>query len=218
MTVPPPETPKDILTRVKKDIAFDRNLKGIYKDLRQIPDNTTSKILVLLSYSLSSIYVILVNPSKSESKDFVISLTSNGMNYAITMLGFVLAGFTIFLSVSNRDFFIELATLKHTKLRMNYLKYTIYLFYNVFLLFGILYFSFLIINATLNDSASVKILKTLLTPNYIWTVVFLLGYCTSMIALSASYLTSSLVNIGRLVMRSIANEIEEADVLGYPKD
>lgn len=216
MTVPSSESPQDTLKRVRSDATFEMHMKGVYHGLRKIPDSLTSIIMTLGALIISVAYTIVINPTSGELKSVIISITSNGMNYSVTMLGFVLAGFTIFLSVTNKSFFIKLATLKHSKLRINYLKFTISLFYNVFLLFGILYFTFFILNSSLNDAAVIRYLKHNSFINHDIAEVFVFGYCIAMLALSISYLASSLVNIGRLVMRSIVEDLTESDVNGYP--
>jgi hypothetical protein len=119
------------------EITKEVDLWDIYVQSRKLPEGRLSKrvakpfswaILVILS-----IYAALSNKPVNELANEVRSLADLGFNFSISILGFLVAGFTIFATVTKPNLFIKLAKVKHTKSGLSYLKYTFFVFMYVFI-------------------------------------------------------------------------------------
>ncbi|MBE4894820.1 hypothetical protein, partial [Enterobacter cloacae complex sp. P16RS2] len=91
--------------------------------------------------SLLSVFILLFSNSFFLEKDSNVLITdirnwsSLGFNFTVTTLGFLIAGFTIFATLSKPDMFLTMMAYEHPETKMPVLKYNFVSFMKVFIAF-----------------------------------------------------------------------------------
>ena len=122
-----------------ENLANEKDLWDIYKQSRKLPEGRLSRKVtkpaswlvlgMLLAYSIFS------DEKVHQLAEKVRNWAELGFNFSIGILGFLIAGFTIFATVTKPSLFIALAKTKHSESGLSYLKYTFYVFMNVFIVY-----------------------------------------------------------------------------------
>jgi hypothetical protein len=135
------------------EITKDKNIFDIYKDSKWIPDSSNNVKTTVTTFIAVLIYMLALGLPVEMIIDQIKNFNSIAINYFITTLGFLIAGFTIFVSISERDFFVFLASIPHSKYKgLTHLRYTFFVFINVFLTYIATTVIFMIFNTFLVDS------------------------------------------------------------------
>ncbi|WP_426360271.1 hypothetical protein ACPUVO_08680 [Pseudocolwellia sp. HL-MZ19] len=119
------ENPKYIsLTNEKSSI-------DVYKLTRNIPFTRENKVI----YGLSLIFLFIVNFLGKSSLEIelkeLVTYTDSFISWALSLLGFVLAGYSIFASLMDKDLQLELASRIEERSKLNFLKYSHCLFIKI---------------------------------------------------------------------------------------
>lgn len=124
----------------KNDILREKSLWDAYRQSRLIPSNswfnavTTIICVVLLAVFL---YFDCTEPDALAKR--LAKFALDGITFASTILGFLVAGFTVFATITKPELFVFMAIRKHSKTNLSWLKYNFFRFIDVFiayLIFG----------------------------------------------------------------------------------
>lgn len=212
-----------------EEITKDRDLLDIYLHSRKLPKGRLSKYffdpVTFFVFTILSIYAFSSPQSTNQLANQVRDWADFGFGFSIGIMGFLIAGFSIFATVSKPNLFINMATIIEKRSKLSYLKYIFYGFMNVFIIY--LGFAFLCILIKLFASES-GILSILLSyiyenkPNNFSILSLTLDLATTKRILAGSgivsvgtwmfyllvILQSFIFNIYYAVMTSIRWEIE----------
>ena len=93
-----------------------------------------------------------------EISPFLLHAAQQGFLLAVGILGFLIAGFSIFASITRADLFIALANIPYEETEINSLQFVFFNFINVFIVYlGLLVYSLIVILA-LDDHSPVVLL------------------------------------------------------------
>lgn len=123
-----------------EEITKEIGLFSIYKSYRKY--GSKSKINICSTFfvlGLLTLYVVITNESSRLLVDIIRDWSRLGLGYSTTILGFLVAGFSIFATVSDKSLFVFMAQAKH-KHGLSYLKYNFFALmyvFSVYLLFSL---------------------------------------------------------------------------------
>jgi hypothetical protein len=115
------------------EITREKSLWDVYKLCRKLPRRRSRAALELSSVALLVAYVLLSNESSSALAERVRSWATVGFGFSVAILGFLLAGFTIFATMTRTDLAVEMAKQKEDETGLSYLKYNFAAFLDVFI-------------------------------------------------------------------------------------
>jgi len=116
------------------ELTKERNLLDIYRQSRKITSSGFNQVAsaivlcLLLTYVLASSNVHVIARNVRELADL-------GFNFTVGILGFLLAGFTIFATVSKTKLLKTMAVTQHKESGLSYLKYSFFAFMKVFIVY-----------------------------------------------------------------------------------
>jgi len=117
----------------KKDLLKEKNLWQIYMGCRKLPRNKFNTIGIILTFLLLLAYTIFspnpVNILATQVRDWA----DIGINFASSILGFLLAGFTISATVTKPNLLVAMSRIKHESCGLSYLKYNYFSLIEVFI-------------------------------------------------------------------------------------
>lgn len=116
-----------------KDLTKEKKLWDVYVASRHIPFskfNVLTTIIVFLALVANS---WLTNQPIHETILIVRDLAENGLSIALSTLGFLLAGFTIFATVSQPSLSLRMSEIMHPDSGLSYLKHNYFIFLRVFI-------------------------------------------------------------------------------------
>ena len=100
---------------------------------RRIPTNKFNLLCTLALLALVIFqFCILKEPAVDKLKD-VRDLSTFGMTTAVTVLGFLIAGFTIFATISQPEMLVAMSRIVEKKSGLSYLKFNFFIFIRVFI-------------------------------------------------------------------------------------
>ena len=113
-----------------EDITREKSLWDIYKSSRNFKISKFNTIVLIICTILSGCYAII------KDAEFLIgqiqSLSNFGFTFSIAILGFLIAGFTIFSTVTKPSLLLKMMEVPHEETGLPYLKYN---FFNIMLVF-----------------------------------------------------------------------------------
>lgn len=115
-----------------EELTKERNLFAIYRQLRKFPKSRFNLLSTGSVFIALVLYAMFTSESVSLIADKVRSLADLGLNFAAAILGFLIAGFTIFFTVSKLDLFISMSKIRHNATGVSWLKYSFFVFVDVF--------------------------------------------------------------------------------------
>lgn len=118
-----------------EDLTKERNLFDIYRQLRLMQAGFFNNLCTFLVCVLLILYSFYTSESSHELADKVRSLSEFGLNFAASILGFLIAGFTIFFTISKTDLFLALAKTEHRASKLSWLKYSFFAFMEIFIIY-----------------------------------------------------------------------------------
>jgi hypothetical protein len=119
----------------KKDLLKEKNLWQIYKGCRKLPRNKWNKEGVFIVFSLLFVYAFFSPNSVSTLASQVREWADLGIGFASSILGFLLAGFTISATVTKPDLLVAMSRKLHEPSGLSYLKYNYFALIEVFIVY-----------------------------------------------------------------------------------
>lgn len=115
-----------------KDLTKEKRLWDVYIASRRIPSNRFNKYTtIVVALALVANSWITTQPI-DETIDVVRKLSDSGLAISLSTLGFLLAGFTIFATVSEPSLSLSMAEIIHPESKLSYLKHNHFIFMRVF--------------------------------------------------------------------------------------
>ncbi len=114
-----------------KDILSEKSLWKVYLTSRRIQFsriNTGGGVLVAIAVTAFAIQA----DSPSALADQLLSFSTTAFGLSIGQLGFLLAGFSFFATVADKEMFCRMAEKTHEPSGLSWLKYNFYIFMRVF--------------------------------------------------------------------------------------
>lgn len=119
-----------------EDLFYEKNLWSVYRvcvtKLKRSRFNTVASIIFFLPLM---IYVIFGADDKDQAATIIRSLADSGLGYGTTVLGFLIAGFTIFATLTKERLLRQMYETIHESSGLNYVKVNFYAFIEVFIVF-----------------------------------------------------------------------------------
>lgn len=123
------------LPRLKhKDLLKEKNLWQIYFASRNITDSKFNWIVGIISLVFFATYATLA-PELRVIYTLLIKLSEIGFNTSVTILGFLVAGFTIFGSLTRPNLLLTMLRFKEGRSGLSYLKYNFFTLIRTFICF-----------------------------------------------------------------------------------
>ncbi|MGH8073502.1 MAG: hypothetical protein ACREO4_05450 [Lysobacter sp.] len=113
----------------------EKSLWAIYIQARRIPTNKFNAVTTLLVFLGAVVTSWLSEASTSATIKMVREFATLGFNGALTVLGFLVAGFTIFATISNPNMLIRMGAMRHLESGLSWLKFTFFILIRTFLYF-----------------------------------------------------------------------------------
>lgn len=115
------------------EITSEKSLWDIYVRSRRIRQSWVQLTINLLAIGALSANAFLLHPSETVLLADVRSWASLGFNFAITTLGFLIAGFTIFVTVAKPDLLLAMMDHRDRETDLPTLKRNLFAFMRVFI-------------------------------------------------------------------------------------
>jgi hypothetical protein len=143
---------------IMQELSAERSLLHVYRNSGTYSENQFDRrirIATLVILCVASLTLILSKPDLFPiAVKSITSWLSLGFTYATTILGFLVAGFTIFSTMTRTEVFIALAQKKHDTLGVSQLKFIFFSFLRVFILHIVLIFTCVAVSM-LKDSSGI---------------------------------------------------------------
>ncbi|TVO65048.1 hypothetical protein FHP89_13215 [Denitromonas ohlonensis] len=117
----------------ESDLTSEKSLWDVYVLSRKILPNRFQVIFVICSMSLLAINAFALNPNKAYLLHSVRRWADFGFNFSVTTLGFLIAGFTIFATISKPTMMLAMMDHVHKASGLPTLKYNFFAFIGVFI-------------------------------------------------------------------------------------
>ena len=118
-----------------KSLTEERNLWDIYLKSRRIPVSRFNQIATITVFCLLIGYVLVGQFDAATIAQKTKVIAAIGFTFSTSILGFLIAGFTIFATISKPELFMKLAQVKEDKSGLSYLKYTFFGLMKVFIFY-----------------------------------------------------------------------------------
>jgi len=116
-----------------KELMKEKKLWDIYLASRRISFSRFNFITTTIVFLLLCLNVWLTTQPINETINVVRSMASSGLAIALSTLGFLLAGFTIFATVSQPSLSLRMSEIRHPDSGLSYLKHNYFMFLRVFI-------------------------------------------------------------------------------------
>lgn len=193
-----------------KEITKEKSLWDVYLLCKRITISTFHVCILLTA----SIFLLTNSFFIEKDMSHLVSDIRNwaliGFNFAVTTLGFLIAGFTIFATLSKPDMFLQMMSVQHKKTQMPTLKYNFMAFMKVFISFITFTFIYLVIILFCQANGMIgNIIDLFPYSTVIKELIIKLGYCV--IGTSLIYLVlvvkTFIFNIYAIIMNNIRWEL-----------
>ncbi|KYQ83038.1 hypothetical protein AWW72_15895 [Acinetobacter sp. NRRL B-65365] len=189
-----------------EELLKENNLFEVYIASRKIPFSKTNKFLLLI-FSIISIFSTLGIENK-EFVEAIPAIASTLLGAVLTVLGFLIAGYTIFCSVLSHNLSMELYNSEDKPFGFSKLKYSHLLFMRVFSYY-LIYTFLLFIIVFFCKSTSLSALISLISQHddciFLITNYILYNFLFIGISFLLLQLASFIFNIYHTVMTSICS-------------
>lgn len=115
-----------------KDLTKEKKLWDIYVSSNRIPFSRFNLITTILVLILLVVNSWFTTQSIAETIELVRKMSDTGLAVTLSTLGFLLAGFTIFATVSQPSLSLRMAEIRHPDSGLSYLKHNYFVFLRVF--------------------------------------------------------------------------------------
>lgn len=117
------------------DLFDEKNLWSIYKQcVLKLPRSTFNSIATTLVFVFLCIDCLFFD-NFSGKLEFVRSLSDSGLGFGSTILGFLIAGFTIFATLTKPEVFMRLYETQNKEIGLSFLKIAFFSFVEAFIVF-----------------------------------------------------------------------------------
>lgn len=116
-----------------KELTREKKLWDIYLASRRIPFSRFNFISTLVVFSLLVLNATFSREALPDTITLVREMASSGFAISLSTLGFLLAGFTIFATVSQPSLSLNMAAVINEKSGLSYLKHNYFIFLRVFI-------------------------------------------------------------------------------------
>lgn len=198
------------------DITKEIGLLDIYKASRsRLPRNKINIFSTLTVFTMLVVYAVASTESSVFLLEKVRKWAEVGFSFSAGILGFLIAGFTIFATVSDKSLFIAMATTRHQGSGLSYLKYNFFILMYVFIAYLGFAILCLLIQLLGGTSGFISIMTELIAgkDNLLLTKRFLAGVSIVVVGTwffySLMILQSFIFNVYHIVMTAIRWEVEK---------
>lgn len=116
-----------------KVLTQEKSLAQIAWRSRRLPSNRFNVVVTLATAALATIYALWSRRPYASFAEWDRLMASTGVAFASQILGFLIAGFTIFATLTKPTLFRRMAVVEHERSRLSYLKYNFFAFVQVFI-------------------------------------------------------------------------------------
>lgn len=116
-----------------KELTSEKSLWDVYVLCRRVKFTAFNKSVLSMTVICLTIYVSVFQNNIGTLLTETRALASVGLNFSITVLGFLIAGFTIFATISKPAMFLKMMEVTHTETGLPHLKYNLFAFMRVFI-------------------------------------------------------------------------------------
>lgn len=109
------------------------NLWQVWNKARRIPTSGFNLWATVAVFAFVATTTFFSSHDAVALIGYVRELAQFGFNAAVTVLGFLVAGFTIFASVSNPNMLIEMGSLQHPKSGLSWMKHSFFVLLRAFI-------------------------------------------------------------------------------------
>ncbi|MBJ9854120.1 hypothetical protein [Citrobacter freundii] len=201
---------------IKKDISDGITSEKSFKDLRalsrKIKISCSHKVYIFLATLIFIYNAFVLESNLVHLKTDLRTWTSFSFNFSVTILGFLIAGFTIFATLSKPEMFVRMAVHIHKDTKLTTLKYNFLAFIKIFVTyikFGLFYLLIIIFgqaNRFISNLAKEFPLLHSLTPFCIKIIYIFVGVSSIHLFLC---LKTFVFNIYSIVMTSVRWDFEK---------
>jgi len=111
----------------------EKSLWAIYAKARRIPVSSFNFWATLIVFVLVSLQYCMLEISLDDKLKIVRDFSTMSIGLVVSVLGFILAGFTIFATISQPDMLVAMSRHRHEKSQLSYLKNNFFIFMRVFI-------------------------------------------------------------------------------------
>jgi len=116
-----------------KVLTEEKSLAQIAWRSRRIPSNGFNVLVMIVTVATATTYAYWSSRPSSSLVELDRLIASTGLTLSTTVLGFLIAGFTIFATLTKPSLFQRMAIITHQKSGLSYLKYNFFTFIQVFI-------------------------------------------------------------------------------------
>lgn len=115
------------------ELTSEKSLWDVYIQCKKLPYNRTHVIIMIIVTALLSLNSIVLETNISALLKNVRDWAAMGFNFSITTLGFLIAGFTIFATLSKPKMMLAMMEHTNSETGLKTLKYNFFAFMKVFI-------------------------------------------------------------------------------------
>jgi hypothetical protein len=115
------------------DLTTEKSLLAIRLAARRIPTSAFNQFVVGITAVLIGGYSLLPGSTAAILAAKTREIAEMGFGFATSILGFLIAGFTVFATITKEDLFKRMAVFEEPKSKLSYLKYNFFAFMKVFI-------------------------------------------------------------------------------------
>jgi hypothetical protein len=116
------------------DLTKEKSLWAVFLQTNRIkPAHSYDRICIITFMLLMAIYAVFADESSTFFALHIREIADLGFSFSLGILGFLIAGFTIFASITKQEIFIRKAEVIEPNSKLNYLKYTFGVFMKIFI-------------------------------------------------------------------------------------
>lgn len=116
-----------------KELTSEKKLWDIYLASRRIPFSTFNVVSTLVVFILLVVNAAFSAETLEDTTKLIRDMAANGFSISLSTLGFLLAGFTIFATVSQPNLSLSMAAIKNDDSGLSFLKHNYFVFLRVFI-------------------------------------------------------------------------------------
>jgi len=118
-----------------EDLTKEKSLWEIYLSSRNISISAFNKTVLLLSITLLTYYAFYIETDTSLLLSKLRNISEISLGFSVSILGFLIAGFTIFATLTKPYMLLKMMDIEHKDSGLPYLKYNFFAFIRVFIFY-----------------------------------------------------------------------------------
>lgn len=198
------------------DLTKEKSLWALYKLTYKFPWNRFNVVVTILCAIFISVFVSLSKNNIDHLSSTARALFGFGNAIAPAILGFLIAGFTIFVTVTKVEIFVMMAKRPYGESGESYLKYNLSAFLLAFVHYlSYLFFCVVVVLFGQPQSAAIQLVKSLTNgytifnmPAYNLTVLMILIFFGTWTAYLVLLLKSFVYNTYQVITTTVRWELE----------